>query len=95
MPTEVKSDGERLLAAEENKLTLEDSGCWATLEEENIKVFGKDGATLFGVNPKIIPFERRPLCLLLQIWLMGYNTGRQGGVQEAKNKITELIKLAL
>jgi hypothetical protein len=81
--------------AQPTKLFIEDSGCWAFQEEDVIKVYGRDGSQLFGVSPKVVSFESKPLFLLLQLYVTGFNNGRATGQQEIKTKVTELIKLAL
>ena len=77
------------------RLMLENSGCYATKDDEAIRVFSKEGAELYGLSPKVIPYESKALFLTLQIYFMGYNNGRAVGLAEARNKLTELIKLCL
>jgi hypothetical protein len=82
------------------KLNLENSGCYATKDQENeaIHVFARDGSELYALSAKVIPYESKPLYLTLQIYLIGHNNGRATVTQEVKEKIekiTELIKLCV
>jgi hypothetical protein len=82
------------------RLMLENSSCWATKDEEQeaIHIFAQDGSELYAVSAKVIPYESKPLYLTLQIYLMGYNSGRNAAQQEVKNKLekfADLIKLCV
>jgi hypothetical protein len=82
----------------EQRLMLENSGCWATQDEESIHVFAKDGSELYALSSKVIPFDSKALFLTLQIYMIGHNNGRAGAQQESKAKLqqfAELLKLCV
>lgn len=76
------------------KLYLENSGCWATKDEEQeaIHIFAKDGAELYALSSKVIPYQPKPLFLTLQIYMIGYNNGRSVGQSETKKRLEKLLE---
>jgi hypothetical protein len=95
-----ETDGALPLPRSSERLNLENSGCYATRDEENdaIHIFARDGSELYAVSAKVIPYESKPLHLTLQIYLIGHNNGRGTMAQEAKQKIekiAELMKLCI
>jgi hypothetical protein len=93
--TSIETDG-----AAPERLQLENSGCYATKDEENeaIHIFARDGSELYAVSAKVIPYESKALHLTLQIYLIGHNNGRAGMQQEVRakiEKISELMKMCV
>jgi hypothetical protein len=91
--TITQADGQ--LESAERRLQLENSGCYATRDEENeaIHIFARDGSELYAVSAKVIPYESKSLHLTLQIYLIGHNNGRNTMAQEARQKIEKLADL--
>lgn len=90
----MEEDGAQQMAGP-RRLPLENSGCYATRDEENdaIHIFARDGSELYAVSSKVIPFESKPLFLTLQIYMIGHNNGRATAQQDAKAKMEKLSDL--
>jgi hypothetical protein len=77
-------------------LTLGQTGCVATLDEDGIiHMLNQDGQQLYALKTEHIQFETPTLLVTLNLWFMAWNGGRNQMQQELKTKISELVKLCL
>jgi hypothetical protein len=90
--TAVSEAASRVLAPDE-RLKIENTGCWATMQEDAIHVFGSDGGELYAVSSKVIPYESKPLFLTLQIYMIGHSNGRTNAQTEMKAKLEKFAEL--
>jgi hypothetical protein len=77
-------------------LTLGQTGCVATLDENGIiHMLNSDGQQLFAVKAEHVPFNAPTLLVTLNLWYMAWSGGRNQMQAELKSKISELVKLCL
>jgi hypothetical protein len=70
-----------------------DGGNYAMLEHGIIQVFLKDDRQLFSVDANSIPFERKILGSVLQVYLLGFQNGRAHERASSKQRLITAINL--
>jgi hypothetical protein len=70
-----------------------DGGNYAMLEHGIIQIFLRDDRQLFSVDANTVPFERKILGSLLQVYLLGFQNGRSQERGNCKQRLITAINL--
>lgn len=78
------------------RLTLGQTGCVATLDEQGIiHITNQEHQQLYALRSDQIPMAEPQLLVTLNLWFMAYSNGQRSVQQEFKAKFGELLKLCL
>lgn len=82
----------RIVLPESHKIEL-DSGNYAVQSGGIIRCYLKDDRELFSVDSNSFPFERKILGVVMQIYLLGYQSARANERQTCKQRVLAAINL--
>lgn len=77
------------------RIALQNGAYYADLADDIIRICNKESAQLLVFGANIFPFEERPLSVVLEAHLMGFNQGNQAGYAACRKKTTEILNICL
>lgn len=70
-----------------------DGNCYAILKEGIVRLYASTDAEIFSIDANTVPFEKKILGAVVQVYLLGLSRGGAAEKAKLENKLTSIITL--